>query len=323
MSRSIPFWLAEFVLGKYADEVSAKREVRRAFSKYLNPKVLEELANNPDWLYHGGEVREMSFLSCGIRDLYEAVHELGPENPLRFVNRYMTAITDPVIDAHGTVDRYTGRGLMAFWNAPLGDPDHALHACESALAIAVEIKLLTRRLEHEARAEGRAIRSCHAGIGVNTGTCLLGNIGSQQRFGYSAIGYDVDLAARLEQLSATYGVGILIGEATHAAAQGMAVLEVDLIAVRGRFDPIKIYTLLDSLQWQENDDIPRLVSAHAEMLEAYRSQKWALASKRLAQCHRPCGPLAQLYDLYADRIAHLSEHPPGDDWDGVFVYRGN
>ena len=153
-------------------------------------------------------------------------------------------MTRQILARRGTIDKYIGDCIMAFWNAPLDDPDHADHACESALAMLTELDRVNRELAAEAAVEGRAFHPIAIGIGLNTGECVVGNMGSDERFSYTAIGDAVNLAARIEGQSKTYGVPIILGEATRAAAPSWATLELDLIILRGKAEAVRIYALL-------------------------------------------------------------------------------
>jgi adenylate cyclase len=225
-----------------------------------------------------------------------------------------------LIMAHrGTIDKYMGDCIMAFWNAPLDDSEHAGHACASALAMQRELVRINAELEREAEAEGRLFRPLHIGVGVNTGECVVGNMGSDERFAYTAMGDAVNLASRLEGQSKTYHVGIIIGEATRAAATSWATLELDLIAVKGKAEAVRIYALLGDAEAAQAPQFRAHLARHQRMLGCYRAQDWLGARAALAECRDFDPQLVEFYDFYAERISHFEEHPPAHDWDGVFV----
>jgi adenylate cyclase len=208
---------------------------------------------------------------------------------------------------------------MAFWNAPLDDPDHADHACASALAMLAELDRINRELAAEAAAEDRPFHAIHIGVGINTGECVVGNMGSDERFAYTAMGDAVNLASRLEGQSKTYGLAIVIGEATRAAAPSWAALELDLIKVTGKEEAVRIYTVLGDVAYGETPGFTELAERHAAMLGHYRTRDWMQAQAALCQCRGRDPRLEPLYDLYEERLAYFAANPPATDWDGVFV----
>jgi adenylate cyclase len=216
------------------------RRVRDAFAHYLAPEMVAALAADPEKLRLGGELREITVLFCDLRGFTGIAERLSPEALTRLVNCFLTAIGD-VVHAHGgTVSRYTGDGLMAFWNAPLEQADHAARACRAALAMQDAVA----RLNDELRAEGGAVGELAIGVGINTGPGVVGNFGSATRFDYSAHGDAVNVAARLEAETKTYGVPILVGAATAAQAPEFATRPVDRIALRGRRRPVELHALV-------------------------------------------------------------------------------
>ncbi|MFQ5958911.1 MAG: adenylate/guanylate cyclase domain-containing protein, partial [Alphaproteobacteria bacterium] len=228
-------------------------------------------------------------------------------------------MTDLILERRGTIDKYMGDCIMAFWNAPLDDDDHARHASGSALAMIRGVRGLNEELKAEAEAEGRRYVPINIGIGLNSGECCVGNMGSEQRFDYSVLGDDVNLAARLEGQSKTYGVDIVIGEKTYGRASEYAALELDLIKVKGKEEAVRIYALLGEPEMRESRDFKDLEKIHGDMLTAYRGREWRKARTLVAECRRLNGGLSGLYDLYEERLDAYEETPPPPDWDGVFV----
>ncbi len=305
----------------YLQTEAEKRQVRGAFSQYLSPALVEQLAREPDLLKLGGELREMTFLFCDVRGFTTISEGFkgDPQGLTKLINRFLTPMTDAILARGGTIDKYMGDCIMAFWNAPLDDKQHADHACDAALAMFEELGKLNAELVAEAEAEGRASAPLNIGIGLNTGDCVVGNMGSQQRFDYSVLGDAVNLASRLEGQSKNYGVGVVIGDDTRQRANGFATIELDLIAVKGKQEAAKIHALLGDEKMTHDARFTELSDKHARMLSAYRDQHWDEAETLLGECRALDGALEVLYDLYEERIEYYQENPPGPDWDGVFV----
>jgi adenylate cyclase len=208
---------------------------------------------------------------------------------------------------------------MAFWNAPLDIANHGRKAIEAALAMRTALDGLNGELKAEAARDGRQPIVLGAGIGLNSGRACVGNMGSEQHMGYSAIGDTVNIASRLEGLSRAYGVDIVLGEDTAREAPDLALLELDQVRVKGRDTPLRIFTLLGDAEMAKSAAFQQLKDVHANLLAAYRRQDWPAAHVALAFC-RPLAPsLAALYDVYEQRIAEFEISPPPPDWDGVFV----
>ncbi len=309
----------------YSRTAAERRQVRGAFSQYLSPALVEQLADEPDRLQLGGEMKSMTFLFCDVRG-FTAISETfktDPQGLTKLINKFLTPMTDIIMERHGTIDKYIGDCIMAFWNAPLDDSLHPKHACESALAMFEFLPELNRQIEEEAKADGRAFHPIRIGIGINTGECVVGNMGSEKRFDYSVLGDAVNLASRLEGQSKTYGVNIVIGEETHVEAPEFATIELDLIAVKGKAEAVRIHALMGLPEVKGQEAFQNLVAKHEEMLAAYRSQKWDEAEAMLPDCnekaHAAGFDLTGLYELYSERLALYKWDPPPPEWDGVFV----
>ncbi len=306
----------------YVREEQAKKQVRGAFAQYLSPAMVEELASNPDRLKLGGEMRNMTLLFSDIRG-FTAISEQFRGNPVGLVsliNRFLTPMTGIILDRKGTIDKYMGDCIMAFWNAPLLDEEQIDHSIDAALTMTEEVERINVIIEQEAKDEGRRFFPIKVGVGINTGEVFVGNMGSDQRFDYSVIGDDVNLASRLEGQSKTYGVIIVIGPNTQAVAADLyATLELDRIQVKGRTEAVTIYTVLGRKEMLSDPAYIAFRDKHNAMLAAYRAQDWDLAEKLLAEGREMWPSLHGLHDLYAERIAEFRIHPPGADWDGVYV----
>lgn len=306
---------------KYMREETGRKVIRSAFDHYLSPALVARLASDPDQLSLGGEVREMTIMFSDVRGFTSISERTSAEDLTRLVNLIMTRLTDAVLAREGTIDKYIGDCLMAFWNAPLTDPGHARNACLAALGMIECMGGLNQELQREA-AEGSDLpANIDIGIGLNTGECLVGNMGSTHRFNYSVLGDTVNLAARLEGQTAFYGCPIILGEEVARQAQDLAVLEVDLVLVKGKERPSRIFALLGDDGLRAGAPFTALTGPHHEMLAAYRGRDWRLASEKLERCRANCGdfPLMHFYALYAERIQDFERDDPGADWDGVFV----
>ena len=315
--------LAVYLVGSlqnYLQSEAQRRRVRSAFSRYLAPTLVDELAADPEKLRLGGEMRDMTLLFCDIRGFTTIAERLDPQALTHLVNRFLTPMTDIVLASRGCIDKYMGDCVMAFWNAPLDDAEHALHACQSALAMVKALARLNAQLA-EGAAAGRPLPPLAVGIGVNTGLCCVGNMGSDQRFDYSVIGDEVNLASRLQGQSDHYGVSILISEHTRALVPAFAGLEVDLIRVKGKTRPVRIYVLLGDATLASSASFGALAQAHDAMLAAYRGQRWDEAIEALARCRRLAGNLevGDLYRHYEERVDAFRSAPPPPGWDGVHV----
>lgn len=454
----------------YLTSEAQRRQVRGAFSRYLSPVVVERLAEHPEQLKLGGDLRDMTIMFSDIRG-FTTISERFKDDPrglTRLINRAFTPMTDAVLVQGGTIDKYIGDCLMAFWNAPLDDERHASHACKAALGMFEAVAGLNKELAAEAsdgeaaslpttdgeagadsnpeaeeevsghrntsiealhssatkglaeaqyelgkayrdgndvnRDPSEAVRwftaaaeqgyakaqrhlgthytdgdgvsqdtvlaimwltlaaenglvtadmrlqsvragasaeqrneaerklrtwqaeTTHApsieiniGIGISTGSCLVGNLGSDQRFDYSVLGDPVNLASRLEGQTKNYGVGIVINQATRSLAPEFAALELDLIAVKGKSEAVTVYGLLGDAEDAEQPSFQELARQHQDMLAAYRNQRWQEARELMEACSALDPSLNKLYDVYRDRIGQHEKTPPGRNWDGVFI----
>jgi adenylate cyclase len=298
-----------------------RQQVRSAFAHYMAPDLVEILATHPERLKLGGETRPMTLLFCDIRG-FTSISErfkASPEALTQLINRFLTPMTDVIMAQRGTIDKYMGDCIMAFWNAPLDDRAHADHACAAALAMRAELDRLNESLAKEAEAAGTAPVRLAIGIGINSGDCVVGNMGSERRFDYSVMGDAVNLASRLEGQSKLYGVTLVIGETTRALAPSWAAVELDLIAVKGKQEAVRIFTLLGDEAVARSSHFRAFCSRHDDMLSCYRARSWQQALALIEQCRPYDARLAGLYDLYDQRIAGFLAAPPEPDWKGVYV----
>lgn len=232
------------VLYTFRQAELARAGLRRAFQHYVAPAVVDEIIADPARLELGGEVRELTLLFCDVRNFSSLSEDLSAAELTRFINELLTPLTDIILAHRGTIDKYMGDAVMAFWNAPLDDRDHARHALEAAAAMMAAMPGLNAEWQKRAAAGGRPMPDVRIGIGINTGPCCVGNLGSAQRFDYSAIGDEVNIASRLEQLTKEYGLGIIVGERTAAEVGGAELVEIDQVQLRGRSGQSRIFTFV-------------------------------------------------------------------------------
>jgi adenylate cyclase len=303
------FWI--YLASSFLNFLGTERErgqIRGAFGRYLSPALVEKLAKNPGQLKLGGEMRPMTFLFMDIRNFTGIAEKFTPEELTQFMNSFLTPMTDIILRHGGTIDKYMGDCIMAFWNAPFEDKEHAPHACQAALAMQAFLRTTP------------SFKDVRVGIGINTGNACVGNMGSEQRFDYTALGDEVNLASRIEGLSKNYGVTAIMGQNTVGAAPGFASLEIDLIRVKGKTKPVRIFALLGDAAL-ESQPLFREIRGHFEMMiAAYRSGRWNEAEKSLESCRRLTLAgidLGALYELYISRILSYKINPPAHNWDGV------
>ena len=291
--------------------------IRSAFGHYLAPRVIEEIIADPHKLELGGEVRELTLMFCDVRNFTGISEQLNAAELTRFINELLTPLSEAILDHRGTIDKYMGDAIMAFWNAPLNDPQHADHACEAAVEMAARLNDLNLQWAQQAAAAQRPFHEVSIGIGINTGECCVGNFGSSIRFDYSAIGDEVNVTSRLEGLSKLYGLAAVVSERTLASAKtDFPLLELDIVRVKGRLGATRVYTLLQLL----GDDLAqlaRLQHRQDEFLDSYRRQRWQNAERALAACREiGIARLETYYSLFASRIATLRDVSLPGDWDG-------
>jgi adenylate cyclase len=312
------------VFSNYISEQAQRRRIRSAFGQYLSPALVEQLAQSPDKLVLGGEEREMSILFSDVRG-FTTISELyknDPQGLTSLMNSFLTPLTNAIIDHKGTIDKYMGDAIMAFWNAPLHDALHEYNACEAALEMLHRVDTLNRQREQQSNETGQRFIPLKVGVGINTGKCVVGNMGSDLRFNYSVLGDPVNLASRLEGQSKNYGVPIIIGSKTASGLRDkFAVLELDCITVKGKTEPESVFTVLGRADVAGSDRFGQLQSGVAEMLTRFRQQDFTGAANSIARCREVDDDLGlgALFDLYAARIRLFEQNPPPPDWNGVFV----
>jgi adenylate cyclase len=314
---------AVLVCTNYLSVSADRQRIRSAFSQYISPALVEQLAQSPEKLTLGGEQRDLTVLFSDVRG-FTAISESYKDDPqglTALINRLFTPLTNDIIERKGTIDKYMGDAIMAFWNAPLHDSAHELNACDAALAMLESLSALNEQRERDAGAD-HLIPPLKIGIGLNTGPCVVGNFGSDLHFNYSVLGDTVNLSSRLESLSKQYDVPIIIGDRTaQAVHKRFAVLELDRLKVKGKTEPERIFTVLGRADVAASSAFRHLSGLNEIMLSAYRRRDWAKALETIIQC-RDAGKgfgLDEHYAAYVDRIRRLIETPPPEQWNGISI----
>jgi adenylate cyclase len=293
---------------KFVSEFLQKQQIKKQFGTYLSPDLVAQLQRQPELLQLGGNEQELSIMFTDVRGFTTISEHYGKDvqGLTKIMNRYMTAMTKAILENKGTLDKYIGDAQMAFWNAPVNNSQHAKDAVRTAFQMLKALK----EFNEEVKAEG--VPAFGMGLGINTDTVVVGNMGSDQRFDYTCLGDGVNLASRLEGQSKPYGVKIIIGPKTaDAVLDTYQVVELDLIAVKGKTEPAKIYTVLE--KFDESDE-----KIHKQFLEEYRKGNWNTAHKLATDMrHSWQGELAHYYDAMIDRILEYKKSPP-KNWDGIY-----
>ncbi|HEY9451921.1 MAG TPA: adenylate/guanylate cyclase domain-containing protein [Bradyrhizobium sp.] len=312
------------IFSSFVREQQQRKQIRGAFAQYMSPVLVEQLAQSPEKLVLGGEEREMTIMFSDMRGFtsISETYKSDPQGLTALMNRFLTPLTNAILARKGYIDKYMGDAIMAFWNAPLDDKGHELNACEAALDMLERIDELNQVREQEAKEEGRSFIPLNAGIGLNTGTCVVGNMGSDLKFNYSVFGDSVNLASRLEGQSKEYGFPIIVGSRTALAVkEKFAILELDFIMVKGKKEPEVIYAIAGREDTLQSGRFQRLRNLTIEMLACYRGRDWEGALAAIARGRKTdeANSLELLYQLYEARIRGYIENPPPEDWNGAFA----
>ena len=311
------------IFSSFVREQAQRRQIRSAFGQYLSPALVEQLAQAPEKLVLGGEEREMTIMFSDVRGFTTISESFkhDPQGLTKLMNRFLTPLTNAILARKGTIDKYMGDAIMAFWNAPLDDKEHQLNACNAALDMLERIEELNKIREVEAEESGIAFIPINVGVGLNTGTCVVGNMGSDLRFDYSVLGDTVNLASRLEGQTKEYGFSIIVGSKTAMAIkEKFAILELDFIMVKGKKEPEVIYAVAGREDTAHSERFQKLRNLTIEMLACYRSRDWegALAAIERGRQTDVAHSLENLFDMYEERLLAYQESPPPPDWNGAF-----
>lgn len=311
-------YLTVTVLDYYREE-QARSYIHRAFDRYLSPELVKRIAADPHQLDLGGEERDMTVLFCDIRNFSRISEKLEPRSIIAFLIGFLTPMCDILLDRKATIDKFIGDAILAFWNAPLDDPDQHVNAARAALAMQEKLKQLNA--EMPTRKDQTWPGHVAIGIGLNSGPCCVGNMGSAQRLSYSLIGDAVNLASRIEGLTKYYGVPIAMGNALKRQLPDFATVDLDYVRVVGRDAPEAVHALLGDETLASRMQFQNFARGHAAMLAAYRARSWDSADSLLDELGQEAEALGlgSLYSMYRERVARLRVIPPPDDWDGVFA----
>ena len=299
------FFVAIFL--RFIHEYKGKMLIKKQFEHYLAPEIVKKLQKNPDMLKLGGDTQDLTILFSDIRG-FTTISEQFKDNPqglTDLINRYLTPMTQIVMESGGTIDKYIGDALMAFWNAPIPEDktSHRIKAIEVAIKMQSELEKLNIQLAEEGKKE------LAIGIGINTGTVVVGNMGSDQRFDYTCLGDAVNLSARLEGQTKSYGVGILLGEETIKHIEDkFKFIELDKIAVKGKKEGKYVYTVLDKFNH----------ILHNAFLKYYKNREWKQSLLTIEKILNEGTQLEFYYKEMEKRVIDLSENDPGEGWDQVY-----
>jgi adenylate cyclase len=291
-------------LSSYIKSELDRSFVRSAFGHYLAPPLVEELANNRERLKLGGEMRDVTVLFADVRGFSQISEGLDAEALIRFVNRIFTPLAEVILAERGTIDKFMGDAVMAFWNAPVADRAHAKNASRAALVMLETLDELNRGWAAQAAAQGETAAPVRIGIGLNTGECCVGNVGSPQRFDYSILGDPVNIASRLQDATKIYGLPIIAGEQTAAAAPDLAFLAIDTVTLRGKGRPERIFALLGDATVARSERFRTLQAAMDALVGALLANDRAAAQAKLDACRALDWPgLETLLDVYRARLS--------------------
>lgn len=316
LASSLLLIIAVYVLNMsygFFVESRGKRQLAGLFGQYVPPELVDEMAKNPEAISLEGESRELTVLFSDVRGFTTISEGLDPKQLTQLMNEFLTPMTHVIHHNRGTIDKYMGDAIMAFWGAPLADPQHASHAVKAGLEMIAGMT----KLKEQFKAKGWP--EIKIGVGLNTGEMTVGNMGSEFRMAYTVMGDAVNLGSRLEGLTKNYGVYIIVSEFTKEKAPEYLYRELDIVRVKGKDEPVMIFEPICELG-QEDKAIKDELKLYRETLKLYRAQNWDLAEMQfinLQQMH----PARYLYSMYLERIAYYRQNPPGADWDGVFTFQ--
>ena len=304
------------IYNNFARENQLKQQIKKQFEHYLAPAMVKKLQSNPSLLKLGGDTRDLTLLFCDIRGFtpISEQYKTDPQGLTSLINRFLTPMTTIIMENEGTIDKYMGDCIMAFWNAPLDVEQQQAKAVDSALKMLEHLTELNRELAID------GLLPINIGIGLNTGAVVVGNMGSDQRFDYSCLGDAVNLASRLEGQSKSYGVKIIIGESTaNGLSDDFVKVELDLIAVKGKVDGVRIYTVLGHSDIDKPQNLAICYGQHAKFLAAYRGQRWDMAIV-IANSLKTAwnSKMKDYYEMMIERCKELKSDPPGSGWDHVY-----
>ncbi len=294
---------------KYFNEFNQRRFLRKAFAYYVPPSVLEEIIKSPEQLSLGGQQREMTVLFSDIEGFTSLSEDMSPEEVSQMLNYYLNRVSKQIFEYNGVIDKFVGDAVVAFWNAPLTDEDHAMNACRAAIGMRHEVRMMQDEMKK------MGVDHFNARIGVNTGEMVVGNMGSDMRFNYTVLGDNVNLGSRLESINRQYDTGVMISESTYQAVKGRVVVRrIDTVVVKGKKKGVNIYELLGigDPSGQEADLIEQFEAAR-KLYEKGEFKKAHTQFEHLAGMYPDDGPTK----IYLNRCQKFIDHPP-TQWDGIY-----
>jgi len=300
---------------------NARAVLRQSFADTLPQSVIDRISRDPSLLNLNGETRTVTCLSCGIRGYTRLAQSFKDDAAdfTRMVSTLMAPLLDAALDNGGTIGHLNGDNFIAYWNAPLDDPDHAVHACDAAQRMTLALASVNEQLSHERRFDGTAFEAVEIGIGISTGSAICSGFTARGRTTYSVTGDCTLLAEATRVLSAQYGPAIVVSEDTRKAAERhYAFLEVDYLATKARTDPVKLFAILGNPVVRASPKFRALETFHQHIFEAVRAQQWEKARGLIEQCRKLSGASQKLYDLHLTRVEQYESDPPAPDWDGAF-----
>ncbi len=315
LASGIIMVLALFALNMsygYFVESRSKRQFTELFGQYVPPELVEEMSRNPESYTMDGRNAELTVMFSDVRSFTTLSEGLEPKELTRLMNEYLSAMTAVIRRNRGTLDKYIGDAIMAFWGAPVDDPTHARHAVLTALQMQVALQDLGKTFA------ARGWPALKIGVGINTGTMTVGDMGSRVRKAYTVMGDAVNLGSRLESLTKQYGVGIIVGEATRKAVSDVVYRELDRVQVQGKDEPVAIFEPL-GLEGDVDKELHTELKLWNQALRAYRAQEWDQADVALLNLTR-MAPERTLYAIYIERVAQMRRQPPDTDWNGVWKF---
>jgi adenylate cyclase len=296
---------------RYVTEEREKKKIKGAFQQYVTEAVVNEMLKNPDKLQLGGEKKELTVLFSDIRGFTTISEQMTPEGLVKFLNEYLTVMTDLVFKYNGLLDKYMGDAIMAVFGAPLDQKDHALKACLTALEMMEELKKLRDKWEKQ------GMPALNIGIGINSGPMVVGNMGSERRFDYTVMGDNVNLGSRLEGLNKQYGTNVIVSEFTmNQISDGLIVRELDLVRVKGKEQAVKIYELMG--RGNPTHELSTFLEHYQAGVQGYRCREW---DKGIEALQKALDLMPEDYParMYLNRCIELKANPPDECWDCIYT----
>lgn len=289
-----------------------KKQITNLFGQYVPPELVMEMARDPKSYTQAAENRQMTVLFSDVRGFTTISEKLDPKELSSVMNEFLTPLTHIIHHNHGTIDKYMGDAIMAFWGAPVPDTEHARHALEAGLAMINKMHDLSKEFQE------RGLPELKIGVGINTGVMSVGNMGSEFRMAYTVLGDAVNLGSRLEGITKQYGVDIIVGEETRAAVPDFVFRKLDQVRVKGKHEPVSIFEPVGMKANVSKDEQDEL-ELYELGLKYYLRQEWDAAEAAFQGLQSQYAP-RKLYQIYLDRLDYFRDNPPGETWDGIFTF---